>query len=93
MDFPCKKSILAELLKEMGFVYKARGRDRIMYERECIIAWRQRYLRKMMEIRKSVSPENMVYMDETWLNEGHRTKKEWTDLTTLRRKKSAITEI
>ena len=70
----------------MGFVYKIRGRDRIMYEREDIIAWRERYLRKMMVIRKSVSPKNIVYMDETWLNEGHRTKKEWTDLTTLRRK-------
>ena len=46
-----------------------------------------------MEIRKSVSPKNIVYMDETWSNEGHRTNKEWTDLTTLRRKKSAITEI
>ena len=62
MGFPYKKSILAELLKEMGFVYKIR-------EREDIIAWRERYLRKMMEIRKSVSPNNIVYMDETWLND------------------------
>ena len=37
MDFPYKKSILAELSKK-GFVYKIRGRDRIMYERENIIA-------------------------------------------------------
>ena len=57
-----------------------------MYEREDIIAWRERYLRKMMEIKKSVSPKNIVYMDETWLNEGHRTEKEWTDLTILRRR-------
>ena len=71
----------------MGFVYKTQGRDRIMYEREDIIAWRERYLRKIMEIRKSVSPKAFLKsMDETWLNEGHRTRKEWTDLTTLGRK-------
>ena len=64
-----------------------------MYEREDIIAWRERYLRKMMEIRKSLStpppPKKKQHcnMDETWLNEDHRTKKkEWTDLTTLCRK-------
>ena len=66
MDFPYKKSILAELLKEMGFVYKTRERDRIMYEREDIIAWRQRYLRKMMEIRKSVSLKTLF----TWMKHG-----------------------
>ena len=32
-------------------------------------------------------------MDETRLNEGHHTKKKWTDLTTLYAEKSAITEI
>ena len=66
MDFPYKRSILAELLKEMGVIYKIQGRDRILYEREDIIAWRERYLRKMMETRKSVSPKNTVYKDETW---------------------------
>ena len=39
-----------------------------------------------MKIRKSVPPKNIVYMDETWLNEGHHTKKEWTTLKTLHRK-------
>ena len=66
MDFPYKKSILAEFLKEMSFVYKIRGRDRIMYEREDIIAYRERYLRKMMEIRKSVSPQTLF----TWMKHG-----------------------
>ena len=28
----------------------------------------------------------MVYADETWLNQGHRTKKEWVDLETLKEK-------
>ena len=63
MDFPYKKSILAELLKEMGFIYNIRGRDRIMYEREDIIAWRERYLRKMAVIRKSLSPKILF----TWM--------------------------
>ena len=33
------------------------------------------------------SPERaIVYTDETWLNQGHCTKKEWVDLETLKEK-------
>ena len=36
---------------------------------------------------KEADPKRaIVYMDETWLNQGHCTKKEWVDLETLKEK-------
>ena len=64
----------------MGFGYEKRGRQRIISERPEIIAWRERYLRRIREIREADPERAIVYADETWLNQGHRTKKEWVDL-------------
>ena len=77
------KTHLWRLLKKIGFGYEKRGRQRIISERPEIIAWRERYLRRIRE----ADPERaIVYTDETWLNQGHRTKKEWVDLETLKEK-------
>lgn len=85
MDFPYKRTCLHELLQKMGFKFKRRGRERIIYERDDLVVWREKYLRKIMEIRKVKSSSQIVYLDETWLNEGHRVSKEWVDLTTLKK--------
>ena len=45
MDFPYGRSRLHKLLKKMGFSFKFRGKERLIYERSDIIAWRERYLR------------------------------------------------
>ena len=86
MNFPYGKTHLWRLLKKMGFGYEKRGRQRIISERPEIIAWRERYLRRIRKIREADPERAIVYMDETWLNQGHRTKKEWVDLETLKEK-------
>ena len=37
-------------------------------------------MRRIQEIRKKEPDREIVYTDETWLNAGHRIKKEWVDL-------------
>ena len=84
MNFPYGKTQLWRLLKKMGFGYEKRGRQMIISERPEIIAWRERYLRRIRKIREADSGRAIVYTDETWVNQGHRTRKEWVDLETLK---------
>ena len=70
MNFPYGKTHLWRLLKKMGFGYEKRGRQRIISERPEIIAWRERYLRRFRKIREAGPERAIVYMDETWLNQG-----------------------
>ena len=83
MNFPYGKTHLWRLLKKMRFAYEKRGRQRIISERPEIIAWRERYLRRIRKIREADPERAIVYTDEIWLNQGHRTK-EWVDLGTLK---------
>ena len=68
MNFPYGKTHLWRLLKKMGFGYEKWGRQRIISERPEIIAWRERYLRRIRKIREADPERAIVYMDETWLN-------------------------
>ena len=74
------------MLKKIGFGYEKRRRQRIISERPEIIASTERYLRRIRKIREADPERAIVYMDETWLNQGHRTKKEWVDLERLKEK-------
>ena len=53
MNFRYGKTRLWRLLKKMGFGYEKRGRQRIISERPEIIAWRERYLRRIRKIREA----------------------------------------
>ena len=86
MNFPNGKTHLWRLLKKMGFGYEKRRRERIISERPEIIAWRERSLRRIRKISEADPERVLVYTDEAWLNQGHRTKKEWVDLETLKDK-------
>ena len=86
MNFPYGKTHLWRLLKKMGFGYEKRGRQSIISERTEIITWRERYLRRLRKMREADPERAIVYTDETWLNQGHRTKKEWLDLEMLKEK-------
>ena len=55
MNFPWGKTHLWRLLRKMGFGYEKRGRQRIISERPEIIAWRERYLRRIRKILRSRS--------------------------------------
>ena len=48
--------------------------ERIIYERDDLVS---------AKVRETEPQREIVYMDETWLNEGHRLQKEWVDLVTL----------
>ena len=72
---PYGRSCLHKLLKKMGFSFKFRGKERLIYERSDIIAWRERYLRAIKKFRENNPDKDIVYTDETWLNQGHRTRK------------------
>ena len=84
MNFPFGKTLFWRLLKKMGFGYEKRGRQKIISERPEIIAWRETYFRRIRQIREADPERPIVHTDETWLNQGHRTKKEWVDLETLK---------
>ena len=85
-NFCHSKTHLWRLLKKMGFGYEKRGRQRIISEKPEIIAWRERYLRRIRKIREADPERVIVYTDETWLKQGHRTKKKLVDLETLKEK-------
>ena len=70
----------------MGFGFEKLGRQRIISERPEIIARRETYLRRIRKIREADPEGAIVYMDDTWLNQRHHTKKEWVDLETLKEK-------
>ena len=36
------------------------------------------------KIPRNNPDKDIVYTDETWLNQGHRTKKEWVDVESLK---------
>ena len=40
-------------------------------------------MREIAKVRETEPQREIMYMDETWLNEGHRLQKEWVDLVTL----------
>ena len=49
-------------------------------------------MRRIQEIRKNEPDWEIVYTDETWLNAGHRIKKEWVDLEALQNPRRSIAD-
>ena len=49
-------------------------------------------MRRIQEIRKNEPDREIVYTDETWLNAGHRIKKEWVDLEALQNPRRSIAD-
>ena len=50
-------------------------------------------MRRIQEIRKNEPGREIVHTDETWLNAGHRIKKEWVDLEALQNPHRSIIAI
>ena len=88
--FPYSISTLGFVLKKLGFRFKRRQRESIIHERSDLIAWRESFLRTIKEIREKEPECQIVYTDETWLNSGHRVKKEWIDLKALENPRRSI---
>ena len=60
-----------------------------MIEREDLISWRHRYLRKIKQYREEGRP--IYYLDETWTFAGMTTPKAWVD-TNIKTSKQAYLE-
>ena len=65
------------LRSALNFKYAQRSPCALVIERDEIIVWRYKYLRKIRAHRNSGRP--IFYLDETWVNFGHVTSKSWRD--------------
>ena len=52
LNFPYGRENLRQILINIGFRYRKRGRERIFYERGDIVSWREKYLRRIKQIRE-----------------------------------------
>ena len=71
-------------IKKLGFRFKKKARESILYERADLIEWRENFLRRIKEIREKEPEREIVYTDETWLNAHHKVEKEWVDEEALK---------
>ena len=75
LRFPYGRENLRQNLIKIGFRYRKRGRERIFYERGDIVSWREKYLRRIKQVREQEPERDTVYLDEIWLTEGHQKNK------------------
>jgi hypothetical protein len=70
------KSKLTLTLIDLGYTYKKIGDNRrVLYNQVSIINDRCNYLRKIKSFREA--EYDIVYMDETWVNQNHCTDYKW----------------
>ena len=84
LNFPYGRENLRQIFIKIGFRYRKRGRERIFCERGDIVSWREKYLRRIKQIREKEPERDIVYLDETWLTERHQKNMEWVDTSTLK---------
>ena len=73
------KSKLTLTLIDLGYTYKKIGDNRrVLYDQVSIINDRCNYLRKIKSVREA--GYDIVYMDETWVNQNHCTDYMWFPL-------------
>ena len=68
-------SSLRNVLKGLGFTWRKFSGRKVIMERSDVAAWRCRFLRQI----KDENFDNIIWLDETWVNAGHCLKQGWTD--------------
>lgn len=81
-----KRTTLHKIIHDLGFAFDKQDSRALLMEREDIILWRRKYLRKIKEHRNANKP--IYFLDETWVNAGHVKSKAWLD-TTIKDKRHA----
>lgn len=76
--FHGSETSLWRLLRKIGFRYKKCDKRKIVMERSDIVLARCSFLRATKNIEDW---DNVVFIDETWLNANHTVGKIWTDDT------------
>ena len=79
--FSYSKEYLRQLLHEIGFVYRRRKTDIALMERSDVVSLRRSYLRSIRSYRRE--GRNIVYLDETWVNQGYTRDRAWQDTGAL----------
>jgi hypothetical protein len=78
-DYTCikiSKSKLTLTLIDLGYTYEKKSDNRrVLYDQVSIINDRCNYLRKIKSFREA--GYDIVYMDETWVNQNHCTDYMW----------------
>ena len=70
------KSTLTLTLLDLGYKYKKSGDNRrLLYDQRSVINDRCNYLRKIRKFREN--GYEIVYLDETWVNQNHATDYMW----------------
>lgn len=76
-DLPdMSESTTRRLLLDLDFKFEKRQRQSMLIERNDIVLWRRKYLTAIARHREE--GRKIFYLDETWCNAGHSTKKAWT---------------
>lgn len=78
-------SSLRRRLVKIGFVYRRRQKkSAYLKESVEISAWRAKYLREIRSERRENPDKEVIYLDETWVNEGYSKEFGWEDTVTLK---------
>lgn len=76
INFPFSRETLRRLLKAKGFYFrKCNNKRKVLMERPNVLHWRYKYLRQMKQYRQE--GRNIVYIDETWVDNDLTFKKCW----------------
>lgn len=79
-NFPYSRETLRGLLKSNGFFWrKCQNKRKILMERPNILHWRYKYIREIRRYRQE--GRNIVYLDETWVDNDLTFKKCWQSET------------
>lgn len=76
MDFQYSRESLRRLLKSNGFYWrKCQNKRKILVEKPNILHWRYKYIHAIRKYREE--SRNIVYLDETWVDNDLTFKKCW----------------
>ena len=73
LNFPYGRENLCQILIKIGFRYGKRGRERIFYERGDMVSWREKYLRRIKQIREQEPERDSLFGGN--MAEGRTSKK------------------
>lgn len=80
--FPFSRETLRKMLKANGFGWrKCQNKRKILVEKPAILHWRYKFLRAIRQYREE--DRNIVYIDETWIDNDLTVKKCWQSQNVL----------
>jgi hypothetical protein len=75
--FSCVYRTFRKVLNIMGFKYGVVNKRAGILQRDDIVTWRGKYLRMLRRNDAAEEPREVVYIDETWIDENTRVARGW----------------